>query len=182
MNNKSPIFRFFFVREDRTKLEHQSSSLSHFEVLHCNYNGAIRPKMIFGHNFWLEGPIDLRPTRLNCILQDLFRDTPLDHILRAQICTQICIFGIFGHIWHIWVPNNAHFFLILLFSSFSYLYLFIQGCADRCAEAERQRRARALLLQLTWSFYTWKYRINVSATKCWKRHFNESLCWPIFCV
>ena len=40
---------------------------------------------------------------LNCILQDLFRDTPLDHILRAQICTQICIFGIFGHIWHIWV-------------------------------------------------------------------------------
>ena len=60
------------------------------------------PKMRFDHNFWLEGPIDLRPTRLNCILQDLFRDTPLDHILRAQICTQICIFGIFGHIWHIW--------------------------------------------------------------------------------
>ena len=53
--------------------------------------------MRFGHNFWLEGPIDLRPTRLNCILQDLFRDTPLDHIARAQICTQICIFGIFGH-------------------------------------------------------------------------------------
>merc|ERR1712038_41605 len=25
----------------------------------------------------------------------------------------------------------------------------VQGCADRCAEAERQRRARALLLQLT---------------------------------
>ena len=25
-------------------------------------------------------------------------DTPLDHIWRAQIC----IFGIFGHIWHIW--------------------------------------------------------------------------------
>ena len=47
--------------------------------------------------------MDLRPTRLNCILQDLFRDTPHDHILRAQICTQICIFGIFGHIWHIWV-------------------------------------------------------------------------------
>ena len=32
-----------------------------------------------GHNFLLEGPIDLIPTRLNCILQDLFRDTPLDH-------------------------------------------------------------------------------------------------------
>ena len=34
----------------------------------------------------LLGPSDLRPTRLNCILQDLFRDTPLDHIARAQIC------------------------------------------------------------------------------------------------
>ena len=26
--------------------------------------------MGYSHNFWLEGPIDLRPTRLNCILQD----------------------------------------------------------------------------------------------------------------
>ena len=42
-----------------------------------------------GHNFWLGGPIDLRSTRLNCILQDLFRDTLLDHIWSAQIC----IFG-----------------------------------------------------------------------------------------
>ena len=48
------------------------------------------------------GPCSQSVRRLNCILQDLFRDTPLDHILRAQICTQICIFGIFGHIWHIW--------------------------------------------------------------------------------
>ena len=56
-----------------------------------------RAKMRFGHNFWLEGPIYLRPTRQNCILQDLFRDTRLDHIWR----TQICIFGILGHIWHI---------------------------------------------------------------------------------
>ena len=52
---------------------------------------------------YLLGPIDLWPTRLNCILQDLFRDTPLDHNVRAQICTQIC------QIWpnmpnmHIWV-------------------------------------------------------------------------------
>ena len=28
--------------------------------------------------------------RLNCILQDLFRDTPLDHIWHAQIRAQIC--------------------------------------------------------------------------------------------
>ena len=37
-------------------------------------------KNLIGNNFWLEGPIDLRPTRLNCILQDLFRDTKLDQI------------------------------------------------------------------------------------------------------
>ena len=36
--------------------------------------------MRFGHNFWLGGPFDTRSMRLNCILQDLFRDTPLDHI------------------------------------------------------------------------------------------------------
>ena len=43
-------------------------------------------KIWFGHNFWLEGPIDLRTMRLNYILQDLSRDTPLDHISSAQIC------------------------------------------------------------------------------------------------
>ena len=47
-----------------------------------------------GHNFWLDGPIDLRTTRLNFFLQDLFRDTPLDHIWNAKICAQICIFGL----------------------------------------------------------------------------------------
>ena len=31
-----------------------------------------------------------RKTCLNCILQDLFRDTPFDHIPRAQICAPIC--------------------------------------------------------------------------------------------
>ena len=33
---------------------------------------------------WLVGPINTRSMRLNCILQDLLRDTPLDHIWRAQ--------------------------------------------------------------------------------------------------
>ena len=51
-----------------------------------NRHRIIGPKMRFGHNFWLEGPIDLRPARLNRILQDLFRDIPLDHFWRAQIC------------------------------------------------------------------------------------------------
>ena len=41
-------------------------------------------KIWFGHNFWLEGPIDLRPTRLNSILQDLFRDTLFDYIWRPR--------------------------------------------------------------------------------------------------
>ena len=45
-----------------------------------------RRKNGFGHNFWLEDSIDLRTTRLNYILQDLFRDIPLDHIWSAQIC------------------------------------------------------------------------------------------------
>ena len=39
----------------------------------------------------MEGLIDLRPTRLNCILQDLFRDPPLDHIWHPYLV-------IFGHI------------------------------------------------------------------------------------
>ena len=67
-------------------------------VLHCNYNGAIRPKMRFGCNFWLEGPIDLQPTRLNCILQDLFSDTIIDHIWCAQICAKNAYLALFGHI------------------------------------------------------------------------------------
>ena len=56
-------------------------------------------KIWFGHNFWLEGPIDLRPTRLNSILQDLFRDTVLDHIGPLKYVPKyakygkICIFG-----------------------------------------------------------------------------------------
>ena len=44
----------------------------------------------------LDEPPKKISTRLNCILQDLFRDTPFDHIARAQICIQICILGIFG--------------------------------------------------------------------------------------
>ena len=47
--------------------------------------------MRFGHNFWLGGggPIDIWSTNLNCILQTLFRDTPLNHIWRAEIRAQI---------------------------------------------------------------------------------------------
>ena len=55
--------------------------------------------MRFGHNFWLEGPIDQRPTRLNSILQDHFRDTPLHHIWRAQICAKNTYLAIFGRVF-----------------------------------------------------------------------------------
>ena len=87
----------FFSNSDT----HKRSIATHMKF-YIGMKWGNQSKIGFGHNFWLEGPIDLRPTRLNCILQDLFRDTPLDLIWRAQICTQICIFGIFGHIWHIW--------------------------------------------------------------------------------
>ena len=46
-------------------------------------------KMRFGHNLWLGGPIDTRSMRLNCFLQDIFRDAPLDHIWHTQIRAQI---------------------------------------------------------------------------------------------
>ena len=58
-----------------------------------------QPKMRFGHNFWLGGPNDKRSMRLNCILQDLFRDTPLDHIWRAQIRAPNTVFGVFDRNW-----------------------------------------------------------------------------------
>ena len=35
---------------------------------HKDLLGAIGPKMRFGHNFRLEGPIDLKPMRLNVTL------------------------------------------------------------------------------------------------------------------
>ena len=43
-----------------------------------------------GHNFLLEGPIDLRTMCLNYILQDIFRDTPLDHIWDLIDVTLAC--------------------------------------------------------------------------------------------
>ena len=43
------------------------------------------------------GPIDARSTRLNCIVQDLSRDTPVDHIWRAQICAPNA--GIFCNVY-----------------------------------------------------------------------------------
>ena len=56
-------------------------------------------KIIFCHIFWLRGPIDLRSPLRNCILHDLFRDTPLNHIWFTKVCTPNTVFGVFGCIW-----------------------------------------------------------------------------------
>ena len=56
----------------------------------------------FGHYFWLLGPMDARSTRLNCILQEHFRDAPFDHIRCAKIRAQIrpnTPKKVFGGIW-----------------------------------------------------------------------------------
>ena len=37
--------------------------------------------------------------RLNCIVPDLFRDNPLDHVWRTQIRAPNTVFGVFGPIW-----------------------------------------------------------------------------------
>ena len=62
------------------------------------------------HNFWLGRPIDKRSMQLKCILQDLFRDTPLDCIKRIWISGNFFAFfdsaswvHILGH-WLIWGP------------------------------------------------------------------------------
>ena len=46
-------------------------------------------KIWFSPNFGLRGPNYLRSTFLNYILDDIFRDTPLDHIWHNQRNTQI---------------------------------------------------------------------------------------------
>ena len=57
-----------------------------------------RPKIWLVHKFWLEGPIDVRPTAF-C---KIFSGTPhLTIFLCAQIWAKKCIFGIFGNLTHI---------------------------------------------------------------------------------
>ena len=42
---KKLTLKFFII------IDPDIGSCHYFEVLHCNYNGAIGPKMRFGHNF-----------------------------------------------------------------------------------------------------------------------------------
>ena len=61
-------------------------------------NGEIG-QIRLGGNFWVGVgvAINISSTRLNCILQDCFRDTQLDHIWRPQILCLAYVF--YGRIW-----------------------------------------------------------------------------------
>ena len=67
-----------------------------FLALQCKIQGIFFAKKVVGHNFWTEGPTDLRLTFLSCIFDALFGDTPLDHIFSHM---PICPYAHYGHIW-----------------------------------------------------------------------------------
>ena len=60
------------------------SSCSHYKI-----QGNINAKINFGHNFWLEGPTDLRSTLLSYIFYALFRNTPLGYVHHTNPNNQI---------------------------------------------------------------------------------------------
>ena len=70
-----------------------------FFSLQCKIQGIFLAKKVVGHNFWTEGPTDLRSTFLSCIFDAFLGDTPLDHI-----------FFTYAHIW----PKNALYFANIL--------------------------------------------------------------------
>ena len=59
----------------------------YFQLYKVKYKG-FSLKKVFGCNFWMECPTDLRSTFLSCIFNVLFRDTPLGHVI---FC--ICAYG-----------------------------------------------------------------------------------------
>ena len=63
-----------------------SQALSHLEIRLAGSEGDSTT-----------GPTGARSTRLNCIVQDLSRDTTVDHIWRAQLCATNA--GIFGNVY-----------------------------------------------------------------------------------
>ena len=65
----------------------------------CKIQGKIDAQIYFGHNFWPEGPTDLRSTPLSYIFHALFRDTPLGHVYRAQPNSQIAKLAKYLDIW-----------------------------------------------------------------------------------
>ena len=73
--------------------------VSNFFGSQCKIQGKIDAQIYFGHNFWLEGPTDLRSTLLSYIFHALFRDTPLGHVYRAQPNSQIAKLAKYLDIW-----------------------------------------------------------------------------------
>ena len=65
----------------------------------CKIQGKIDAQIYFGHNFWQEGPTDLRSTPLSYIFDALFRDTPLGHVCRTQPNCQIAKLAKYWDIW-----------------------------------------------------------------------------------
>ena len=94
----------------------------------CKIQGIFFAKKVVGHNFWTEGPTDLRLTFLSCIFDGLFGDTPLDHIFSHM---PICPYAHYGHIW----PNNIYgpvsiWIIIPLKCHIMYIYNFIEFLSD----------------------------------------------------
>ena len=65
----------------------------------CKIQGKIDAQTYFGHNFWQEGPTDLRSTPLSYIFDALFRHTPLGHLCRTQPNSQIAKLAKYLDIW-----------------------------------------------------------------------------------
>ena len=51
-----------------------------FSAFEGKIQGICFGKNVFGYNFWMECPTDLRTTSLSCIFYAFLGDTPLDHI------------------------------------------------------------------------------------------------------
>ena len=66
----------------------------------CKIQGKIDAQINFGHNFWLEGPTDLRSMPLSYIFHALFMDTPLGYVQHTLPNYQIAKYP---NIWLIWL-------------------------------------------------------------------------------
>ena len=75
----------------------------------CKIQGNINTKIYFCHNFWLEGPTDLRSTLLSYIFHALSRDTHLGHVYCAQPNSQIAKYP---NIW-LKTKQNSNFCFFL---------------------------------------------------------------------
>ena len=72
-----------------------------FLALQCKIQGIFFAKKVVGHNFWTEGPTDLRSTSLSSIFDAFLGDTPLDHIFsHMPICP-------YAHMPQIWCQADA---------------------------------------------------------------------------